>query len=362
MKRWQFAVVGLVLLAATGCRTDPYVALRERQLRLQEDEIYRLRETIRELRECGQCEDRPVRPPRSSGADRDEESSRGKTNGAGPLNIEMPSQASPDVPDSLKTPGGSRPPNAPDGRDLSQPPSKSSGPALDGPSLERTPGEVSSRPRGVTMASRAAAAEPFTPSGNSRQVASIVLNHALTGGINSDGRSGDQGLLVVVEPRDRAGRSIDAPAEMSIVALDPALRDEDGMATCVARWDFSAAETAAMFRRTGAAREIHLTTAWPGEPPVHSKLRLFVRYVTADGRKLEANQAIEVALAGEKTTRWDPADAPPRYQRHVEREAMREAWRSDETPTARVPGPSPYMAGRSEAEAAARPLWSPERQ
>ena len=47
----------------------------------------------------------------------------------------------------------------------------------------------------------------FDPSGDSRHVASIALDRTLTGGINSGDGSGDQGLLVVVEPRDRAGRT-----------------------------------------------------------------------------------------------------------------------------------------------------------
>ena len=45
---------------------------------------------------------------------------------------------------------------------------------------------------------------------------------------------------------------------MSVVVIDPAL---DGNAARVARWDFTAAETAAMFRRSGAALAIHLTMA-----------------------------------------------------------------------------------------------------
>jgi len=49
-------------------------------------------------------------------------------------------------------------------------------------------------------------------------------------------------LLVVVEPRDRTGRTVDAPANMSVVVIDPAL---EGNAARVARWDFTVAETAA---------------------------------------------------------------------------------------------------------------------
>ena len=110
---------------------------------------------------------------------------------------------------------------------------------------------------------------PFTPSGDSRRVAAIALNRALTGGISAETGVGDRGLLVVVEPRDRAGRTIDAPAEMSVVLIDPAL---DGNAARVARWDFSAAETAAMFRRSGSG---------PGDSPDHDMAEPIRRSTTS---------------------------------------------------------------------------------
>ena len=43
--------------------------------------------------------------------------------------------------------------------------------------------------------------------------------------------------------RDRLGRPVAAPADMSVAVYDPALRDEEGMAVLVGRWDFTAAET-----------------------------------------------------------------------------------------------------------------------
>lgn len=332
MKTWQFALVGLVLSATAGCRTNPAIPILERQLRLQEDEIYRLRATIEDLRECpSPSEDRPAKSTKSTtAAERESDRPRRKAgaaepNGATPPKVEMSLPPSSKAPDTLKIPPSSLPPNVPEVPKNLQRPSESTGPNLDGPSLERATGGGSSWPGNATMASRSASAVPFTPSGDSRRVAGIALNRTLTGGINAGDRSGDQGLLVVLEPRDRAGRTVDAPAEISIVVLDPGLKDEEGKAARVARWDFSAAETTAMFRRTGATGAIHLMMTWPEDPPKHSKLHLFVRYVTADGRKLEANQPIEVALAG-------------------------------------VPGPSPHTATRSDASQPARPVWSPERR
>ena len=56
MKSWHFAVVALALLATAGCRSDPAIAVLERELRLKEDEIYRLRAAVEDLQDCGACQ------------------------------------------------------------------------------------------------------------------------------------------------------------------------------------------------------------------------------------------------------------------------------------------------------------------
>ena len=190
----------------------------------------------------------------------------------------------------------------------------------------------------------------MTPSSDNRRVVSIALNRTMTGGIGAEDRSGDSGLLVVVEPRDREGRSVDAPAAMCVVVLDPAAQGE---AVRVARWDFSAAETTAMFRRSGSTAAIHLTMTWPHGPPKHNNLRLFVRYMTADGRKLQAEQAIEVALPGDRTVQRSPVEAvsSPKVEQ------------SNARPTSRPSSPSTSQDTPPTNDAEARrPVWSPERR
>jgi hypothetical protein len=59
MKPWQCLVVGLVTLTTAGCRVDPAIPILERQLRIKEDEIYRLRGTIEDLQDGAVvCDDR----------------------------------------------------------------------------------------------------------------------------------------------------------------------------------------------------------------------------------------------------------------------------------------------------------------
>ncbi len=214
-------------------------------------------------------------------------------------------------------------------------PSEPGGPSLDGPGPDED--RHPPLPRHTAASAETAALVPFDPAGDSRQVASITLDRRLTGGISADDGEGDQGLLVVVEPRDAAGRSVDAPAEVSVVAYDPALQDEDGHASLVARWDFTAAETAALFRRAGSEQAIHLAGGWPADLPKHNQLHVFVRYLTADGRKLEADRPVEVALRGDRTARRNHAEAG-------------------------AGADSPPVARREEPSKPRRPEWSPERR
>jgi hypothetical protein len=120
-----------------------------------------------------------------------------------------------------------------------------------------------------------------------------------------------------------------APGDVSIVVVDPAL---EGRASKIARWDFDAEEAAKRVRRNrdGAAMQFELP--WPKQPE-HSDLRLFVRFTTYDGRKLEANLPIEVQLAGGTWTKSRVALAG-----HEENAAASEA-SGDEAPSSEPPPP-----------------------
>ena len=129
-------------------------------------------------------------------------------------------------------------------------------------------------------------------------------------------RLGDKGLLVVVEPRDFGGNIVNAPGDISVALLDPALSGEQAR---LARWDFAAVETQGMIR-TGSQPGIHLRLPWTATP-AHDRLKVYVRYTTRDGRKLQAERLISVALNGppplqrEAIPDADPAQTASRPQR-----------------------------------------------
>jgi hypothetical protein len=139
------------------------------------------------------------------------------------------------------------------------------------------------------------------PRADNRRVDRITLNRALTGGYDRDTRSGDAGVAVLVEPRDAQGRLVPAAGPISVVLLDRGL---SGNAARVARWDFTAEQTATLYRKTPYGEGFFLEMPWSGNPPAHSHLHMFVRYSTKDGRNVEASREVDVAMPAGGGRNW----------------------------------------------------------
>ena len=91
--------------------------------------------------------------------------------------------------------------------------------------------------------------EPLTPPPGLEappgEVNEIALNRELTGRRAVGGATGKDTVVVVVEPRTADGRPVRAAGAVSIVVLD---LTKDGPEARLARWNFSAEETAKYYR------------------------------------------------------------------------------------------------------------------
>ena len=357
MKTWQFAALGLAVLWLCGCRTDPAMVLLEQENRQKEDEIYRLRDQLQDCQEelqafksHGPAAPQGVppllrgplaSPPAAGGA-------RGAP--ATPLSPPGPGVGTEPAPPAISVPNEPLPPRQ--GSERSNTPAAPQGPAAHGPDdapnpdstappFNKSSGSETCRPLPVVMAAHIAP--------DNLNVAQITLNKALTGGYAAADDPRGRGLLVVVEPRDAQGQLLDAPGDIQVVALDPLLK------TRVGRWDLTTAETAALWGG-GSDRGIRLHLPWPGDPPTHNRLEIFVRYLTSDGRKLEVSSPVDVVLEGERSTGWVPLPRSPG-------EPSAPATLPTEQPVAEQPfeGPAlPMATGRAEP-GPQPPTWSPER-
>jgi hypothetical protein len=151
----------------------------------------------------------------------------------------------------------------------------------------------------------------------------IYLNPRLTGGLDLDGVPGDEALSVLIEPRNQAGAVVPAAGEVVLVVLDPQLQ---GPGARFARWDFEASETQQFLRTETLDRGLLFRLPWPNPPPAHGRLHLFVRYITGEGRPLEAERVIQVRVAAPVQDRWTPRpDRPSQPQADSPVDAVRPA-------------------------------------
>jgi hypothetical protein len=288
------AIAAAALLQSGGCRhADLNRELVERELRLQEDELYRLHDEVA-------SREKLLESTRRENAVLKRELEQARVGAPPPRDI---------IPDMPPAPTDTQPERAPR-PDSGIPPAQGVPPVIEipgapgGPPSARAPADRSSwkSTRGVRRASfespLGASSDEEGPAVNhdadDDQVAKLVLNRRLTGGFNADRRLGDEGVIVVIEPRDHRDRLVERPGEVSVAIIDPALSSE---AARIGRWDFTADEIARLFAKTPRGEGIQLNLRWPAGPPEHERLVVFVRYTTAEGDRFEASQSILIDLA-----------------------------------------------------------------
>ncbi len=136
-----------------------------------------------------------------------------------------------------------------------------------------------------------------------QKVAEIGLHPSLCRGQNMDEQDGDDGLYLVLQPRNQSGETVDQPAAVTIVAIDPKLEEADAR---IGRWTFSLEEVEAALEPIGAARGYHLSLPWQGRAPEGDSVQVFVRYEMPDGRRLINERLVYVHQPDAASHVWTP--------------------------------------------------------
>ncbi len=133
-----------------------------------------------------------------------------------------------------------------------------------------------------------------------QQITRLYVNPARTGGLQRDQRPGDDGVVLVVEPRNNENTFVPVAGRISVVLLDPESRRR------VARWEFSKEQIAVALQKNRSTRGIELKMPWQDTPPTESRVHLFVRYWLPDGQAVQGDREITLAPHGQLTARWTP--------------------------------------------------------
>ncbi len=302
MKHGCFIAAAVLALIAPGCRNAHNHQLLYREMRLLEDQIYALEDDKAQLESqlaSTQRENASLRE--ELGEDSSESPRRGRENGKprGPR-IELPEMPA--------RPGteGDAPSFDPGNADPS-----------DAPPFESEPEAI------PAPAGEGAIEDP--------NVNDVTFHRLLTGGYDADGRPGDDGLSVVLEPRNPRGQLVRTPGDVEIALVD----SERGGSGRVAQWKFTAAELAGRWERRTVGEGFFLELPWPNQPPDSRQLDLVVTYRTPRGRRLVAEKQIAIDPVGGRFAEWTESNA-----------ASEPATKSSQPPKQRQ---------------ASRPEWSPHR-
>lgn len=361
--QWLVIVVlGLATLA--GCRTAPFVNSHietvNGEYRQLEDYVYCLEEEVDRLhRELDDC-----KTGRPAGRD----STSGQRGGLfRRRSRNTPGSESPELSPPTIDPGTTREPPAievpnipsetpPRRSTLNRPDdAQSENLDLEPPTIELpAPGVVPPTPAAPASSAKPESLPPATPTDT--KITHLLLNPIMTGGTNLDSRPGDDGLSVVIEPRNAADQYVPAAGAISIVVLDPSKAGEEAR---IARWNFDLAATEQKLKSSSAARGIQFQMPWPAAPPSTEKLHLFVRYETADGRKLQTDREIFLKPPGHLSERWTPRPAD-RQRPDAETHPAEPSPQIAQQPKPAAPTTSPTPASGA-PNLLTPPTWSPYR-
>jgi hypothetical protein len=389
--RWHWFFAGLLMapLLCAGCRSQPYVNAHietvNAEYRQLEDYVYELEaENARlqqELTAARSAASAGGGAPANRGAPGGGLFRRPASNPA-PLRSTPSSSGTPagDIPPDfeppvIEVPGGA-PSSGPAPSTLRRPETESpadSPPTIEIPSLELSPPPQEALPAPERPGSlKTLQTMPPSPGSKplskaaapaDKKVTHLVLNPALTGGVDFDGQPGDDGLKVYVEPRNASDELIAQPGALSVVVLDPT---REGESARIARWDFDAAATRQMLADAAPHGGMKLELPWPATAPAASRLQLFVRYTTPDGRRLQTDREVFVTPPGAALSRWTPrstdAGQTP-VEIAVAAQPLDAAAKTDRTaPAAYRDGDQPAAESSSEGPAKRLwPGWTPER-
>lgn len=135
------------------------------------------------------------------------------------------------------------------------------------------------------------------------RVVELAFHPTLSRAANFDDVTDDDGLYLVLQPRNAQGQVVPIAADLAIVILDPA---REGDAARIGRRDFSANEVRAKMQPRGTNQGVHLRLPWNGPDPSADRVLVFARYTFPDGRQVVGEKTFFVSNESGLKTVWAP--------------------------------------------------------
>jgi hypothetical protein len=151
-------------------------------------------------------------------------------------------------------------------------------------------------------------AHPAEAAGHTFGLQTISLGRG-TGGEDADGCFGDEGLQVVVEPRDCDGHVVKAPGTLVIKALEV---NQEGLKKPLDAWLVPPDQLRRFWRSGLLSTGYFVILPWRRWPSVE-KVRIVAQLTLPDGRAFEADRDVTVKLTPMSFRKPPPAPAAPEH-------------------------------------------------
>ncbi|MDZ4852242.1 MAG: hypothetical protein SGI77_23385 [Pirellulaceae bacterium] len=135
------------------------------------------------------------------------------------------------------------------------------------------------------------------------KVIEIAFHPTLCRGQNTDAKNAEDGLYLVLQPRNASGETIDIPAGVTIVALDPNRPEAESK---IGRWSYSMEEVEASLEPIGVSHGFHILLPWQAIKPLDDSVLIYIRYEMADGRRLVNERRIQLHVPSAGSATWTP--------------------------------------------------------
>jgi hypothetical protein len=141
-----------------------------------------------------------------------------------------------------------------------------------------------------------------------RRVVELAFHPTLSRAIDMDDRPDDDGLYLVLQPKNERGQMVPVAADLTVFALDPARQGEQAK---IGRWEYSAAEVQDKLQPGGSEQGIHLRLPWNGPDPSADRVIVFALYKFDNGRQVMGEKEVFISSDGSHKTVWAPRASNP---------------------------------------------------
>jgi hypothetical protein len=145
------------------------------------------------------------------------------------------------------------------------------------------------------------AIKPIGP--KDRRIREIDWHPSLCRARNTDGKPGDDGLYLVLVPRNTLGEFVPEVGNLTLVVEETMA---DGSVSRVGRWEYGADELNDLLEPIGSAPGIHLSVDWREHPPTTSQVELYVKFTLEDGTTMVNRKTLPLKRFSSGASTWTP--------------------------------------------------------